>query len=227
MRPLLLAGFATLAASSAAAAQETSYLSPERFALGATVGTDGVGGELEYNLNRYITLRGRGTWLDFRYGGNSGDVHYDADFKLSEGGGFVDLHPFANPFVISAGGVAGPRKADVSLYYRRNVTIDGVSFTPAQLGQGGGEATLSSPAPFVGLGFDDTFNHASRWGFKVTAGVVFSHPPDTSLAATSGLAAQNPSLIQPYITDVEHDVRHDGEIFAYYPQVSAGVTYRF
>jgi hypothetical protein len=233
MRPFrsprrLLAALAPLALiSSAGAASAQDWLSPSRFALGATVGTDGVGGELQYNLNRYVTVRGRGTWLDFRYGGNSGDVHYDADFKLSQGGGFVDLHPFANPFVVSVGGVAGPRRADVSLYYRRNVTVDGVSLTPAQLGQGGGRAEIGSAAPFVGLGFDNTFTHAGHWGFKLTAGVAFGHAPDVSLAPTSGLAAQNPQLIQPYIADVEHDVRHDGEALAYYPQVSAGVNYRF
>ena len=216
---------ALLSASPALA--QTSWLSPDRFALGATVGTDGAGGELQYNVNRYLTLRGRGTWLSFNYSGNSGEVHYTTHIKLSEGGGFVDLHPFANPFVLSAGAVAGPRRGDVTLYYRRNVTVHGVSFTPAELGTGGGGVTLSSPAPFVGLGFDNTFTHPGHWGFKLTAGVAFSHPPDVSLAPTSGLAAQMPQLIAPYIAEVERDVRNDGRFLAYYPQISAGVNYRF
>ena len=209
------------------AAAQPSLLSADRFAVGATVGTDGAGGELQYDVNRFLTLRGRGTWLNFDYSGNSGEVHYNARVKLSEGGGFADLHPFANPFVVSVGAVAGPRRADVNLYYRRNVTVDGVSYTPAELGTGAGRASLSSPAPFVGVGFDNTFTHAGHWGFKVTAGVAFSHPPDAELAPTSGLAAQMPALIAPYIAEVEHDVRHDGEFLAYYPQISAGVNYRF
>jgi hypothetical protein len=216
---------AALLASTARA--QTSWLSPDRFAIGATVGTDGAGGELQYSLNRYLTLRGRGAWLDFDYSGNSGEVHYNAKIKLSEGGGFADIHPFANPFTVSIGAVAGPRRGDVNLYYRRNVTVDGASLTPAQLGTGGGRVTLSSPAPFVGLGFDNTFTHPGHWGFKLTAGVAFSHPPDVSLAPTSGLAAQMPQLIAPYIAEVEHDVRHDGQFLAYYPQISAGVNYRF
>ena len=219
------APLALLLASAPASAQ--SAFSPDRFAVGATVGTDGVGGDVEYSVNPYLTLRGRGTYLNFDYSGNSGQVHYTAKVKLSEGGGFADLHPFANPFVVSVGAVAGPRKADVSLYYRQNVTVNGVSFTPAQLGQGAGSASLSDPAPFVGVGFDNTFSHAGHFGFKFTAGVAFSHPPDARLAPVSGLALQDPALLTPYIGTVEYDVRHDGEFLAYYPQVSAGVTYRF
>ena len=220
-----LGALALLSASSAAA--QADLLSPDRFAVGGTVGTDGVGGDLEYSLNRYVTLRGRGTYLDFDYSGNAGQVHYSAKVKLAEGGGFLDLHPFANPFVVSAGAVAGPRRADVTLFYRRSVTVDGVSVAPATLGEGAGHADLSSPAPFVGLGFDNTFTHRGHFGFKFTAGVAFSHPPDARLAPVSGLALQNPGLIAPYISQVEYDVRHDGEFLAYYPQVSAGVTYRF
>ena len=107
------------------------------------------------------------------------------------------------------------------------MTVDGVSLTPAELGTGAGRASLGSPAPFVGLGFDNTFTHAGHWGFKLTAGVAFGHAPDATLYPVSGLALQHPELIAPYVAEVEHDVRHDGEFLAYYPQVSAGVNYRF
>ena len=228
--PLLAISSAALALSHAghAAAQTTdSLLSPDRFAVGATVGSDGVGGELQYSLNRYLVLRGRGTWLEFGYGGNSNAIHYDARAKLSEGGGFVDLHPFANPFVISVGAVAGPRRADISLAFRQNVIVDGVTETPAQLGTGGGRASLASPAPFVGVGFDNTFTHRGHWGFKFTVGAAFSHSPDVTLAPNSGLALQDAALVEPELQQVAHDIRHDGEFLSYYPQVSTGVTYRF
>ncbi len=214
-------------AGPAAAQGAQGWLSPDRFAIGATGGPDGVGGALQYSLHRDLVLRGRGTWLEFGYGGNSGEVHYDVRAHLSEGGGFADIHPFANPFVLSVGAVAGPRRADVSLAYRKNVTVDGVSLTPDQLGAGAGRASLGSPAPFVGLGFDNTFTHLGHWGFKLTAGVAFGHAPDATLAPVSGLALQDPALIAPYVAQVEHDVHHDGAFLAYYPQVSAGLNYRF
>ncbi len=202
-------------------------LSPGRFAIGATAGSDGVGGDLQYSLTSRIVLRARGSYLDFDYGGNASNLHYSARFKLSQGGGFVDIHPFANPFMISVGAVAGPRRADLTAVYRSSVVYRGVAFTPAELGTAGGRATLSSPAPFVGLGFDTTFSTRSHIGFKLLVGAAFGHAPDARFAPTSGLVTQFPTLIEPDLVQAEHDVHHDGEFLAYDPQVSAGLTYRF
>ena len=227
-KPVVRTGLlAVLAFSIVGTAEAQSLFNPDRFSLGATVGTDGAGAELQYSVDPLLVLRGRGTWLSFGYGGNSGQVHYDVRAKLSEGGGFVDIHPLKNPLFISVGAVSGPRRANVSLNYRKNVQFDGQTLTPAELGTGGGHADLGSPAPFIGLGYDNTFFHLGHWGFKLTAGVAFGHAPDPSLAATSGLAQQYPALIQPYVAEVEHDVHQDGAFLAYYPQVSAGVNYRF
>lgn len=212
-------------AATAAAAQD--YFSPSRFAIGATVGTDGAGGDLQYMLTPRIVLRGRGTWLQFAYGDDSGSLHYSGRFKLSEGGGFVDLHPFANPFTFSVGAIAGARKVNLTATSRNSVTVDGVTYTPAQIGAAGGDAKLSSVAPFVGLGFDNTFNTRSHFGFKVLAGVAFGHAPNAQLAPESGEALVYPQLITPGLAQAEHDIHSDGEVFAYYPQVSAGLTYRF
>lgn len=212
-------------ASSGAWAQST--FSPDRFAIGVTAGSDGVGGDLQYLLTPQIVLRGRGTWLQFTDGGNSGDLHYSGKFKLSQGGGFVDVHPFANPFVVSVGAVAGPRRADLTAVYTQNVTYRGATYTPAQLGVAGGRASLSDPAPFVGLGFDNTFTTRSHFGFKLLAGVAFGSAPNANLAPISGLVTQYPSLIAASLAQADHDIHRDGQIFAYYPQVSAGVTYKF
>jgi hypothetical protein len=91
---------------------------------------------------------------------------------------------------------------DLSASYRTSVAYEGQTFTPAQLGAVGGAATLSSTAPFVGLGFDNTFTTRSRIGVKLLAGVAFSRQLQVELHPTSGLATV-------------------------YPQVSAGLTFKF
>lgn len=207
--------------------QAPAMFAPERFAVGVTAGTDGVGGDLQYLVTPQIVLRGRATWLKFSYGGNSSDLHYSGKFNLSEGGGFVDFHPFANPFTVSVGAVAGPRKVDLKAVYTKDVTYQGQTYTPAQLGVAGGAANLSSPAPFVGLGFDNTFTTRSHFGFKVLAGVAFGSAPRTNLQPISGLVTQYPTLIAADLAQADDTIHKNGDIFAYYPQVSAGVTYRF
>jgi len=202
-------------------------LSPERFAVGLTVGSDGIGGDLQYSLNRYLVLRGRGTWLDATYTGNSDSLHYSGRFDLSEGGGFVDIHPFANAFTLSVGAVSGPRRVDLSASYRTGITYEGQNLTPVQLGTVGGAATLSPTAPFVGLGFDNTFTTRSRIGFKLLAGVALSRQLQVELHPTGGLAAVYPQLIQNDLTPTEQEIRKDGDILSTYPQVSAGLTFKF
>ncbi|MHB8286829.1 MAG: hypothetical protein ACYDD1_19425 [Caulobacteraceae bacterium] len=223
MLPAALAGGLLVAHG----AQAQSMFAPERFAVGVTAGTDGVGGDLQYLLTPQIVLRGRGTWLEFSYGGQSSDLHYSGKFDLSEGGGFVDFHPFSNPFTVSVGAVAGPRKVNLTAVYTKNVSYLGQTFTPSQLGVAGGAANLSSPAPFVGLGFDNTFTTRSHFGFKVLAGVAFGSAPKTNLQPISGLVTQYPTLIAADLAQADSTIHKNGDIFAYYPQVSAGVTYRF
>jgi len=204
-----------------------SPLAPERFAVGLTAGSDGIGGDLQYSLNRYLVLRGRGTWLEATYTGNSNSLHYSGRFDLSEGGGFVDIHPFANAFTVSVGAVSGPRRVDLSASYRTSVAYQGQTLTPVQLGTVGGAATLSPTAPFVGLGFDNTFTTRSRIGFKFLAGVAFSRQLQVELHPTSGLATVYPQIIEPDLIQTEQEIRKDGDILSTYPQVSAGLTFKF
>ncbi len=202
-------------------------LASERFAVGLTAGSDGIGGDLQYSLNRYLVLRGRGTWLEAAYTGDSNSLHYSGRFDLSEGGGFVDIHPFANAFTLSVGAVSGPRRVDLSASYRTGVTYEGQTLTPVQLGTVGGAATLSRTAPFVGLGFDNTFTTRSRIGFKFLAGVALSRQLQVELHPTSGLAAVYPQIIEPDLIQTEQEIRKDGDILSTYPQVSAGLTFKF
>jgi hypothetical protein len=207
--------------------RSASPLAAERFAVGLTAGSDGIGGDLQYSLNRYLVLRGRGTWLEATYTGNSNSLHYSGRFDLSEGGGFVDIHPFANPFTLSVGAVSGRRRVDLSASYRTGVTYLGQTLTPAQLGTVGGAATLSPTAPFVGLGFDNTFTTRGRVGFKFLAGVALSRQLNVALHPTGGLAAVYPQLIANDLVPTEQTIRKDGDILSTYPQVSAGLTFKF
>jgi hypothetical protein len=205
----------------------TSPLAPERFAVGLSAGSDGIGGDLQYWLNRYLALRARGTWLDVTYTGNSDSLRYSGRFDLSQGGGFADIHPFANAFTLSLGAVSGPRRVDLSASYRTGIVYEGQTFTPAQLGTVGGAATLSHTAPFVGLGFDNTFATRGRVGFKLLAGVAFSRRLNVELHPTGGMAAAYPQIIEPELVQTEQEIRKDGEILSTDPQVSAGLTFKF
>jgi hypothetical protein len=50
---------------------------------------------------------------------------------------------------------------------------------------------------------------------------------DVQLHPTSGLATVYPQIIEPDLVQTEQEIRKDGDILTTYPQVSAGMTYRF
>ena len=199
--------------------------SDRRFATGVTAGSDGAGADVQFAATRWLVARGRATWLDFDYSGNSGVLRYTGRFKLSQIGGYLDLHPFSNAFVLSAGVATGPHRVDLSARAREAIVYRGVGFSIPQIGTIGGRAQLSDPAPFVGVGYDDTFTTRRRIGFKLLLGAQFSHAPNVTLAPQSGLAAQFPAALD--LPKLASDIRRDGSIFQTYPAISAGATLRF
>jgi hypothetical protein len=213
---------ALLAMGGIAHAQDTSG---GPWAAGVTAGTDGLGADLKYALSPSVVLRLRGAGLDVRHGENSDGIHYNGHLMFTTGGGFLDWHPMSNGWLVSAGVVGGRRQLDLSGTSTSNVTIDGNTYTPAQIGTVFGHAKLPSAAGFLGVGYDSTYVSRGPIGFNVLAGVQFSGSAKVTLTST-GLLAATPQL-QADLAHEEANIRHDLGFARYYPAVSVGVTYRF
>jgi len=219
----LIGGVASL--TLAAGAAQAQDISTNRWAVGVSVGTDGLGGDLKYSVNRNIVLRLRGDGLNFNHSLNSDGIHYSGKIKFGTGGGFVDWHPLANGFLLSAGVIGGQREVDLNGVASGNVSIDGHPYTAAQIGTVYGRAKLPSAAGFLGLGYDSTFVHRSPIGFSVLAGFQLSGQSKVQLTPT-GLLASTPQL-QSDLASEENRIRRDLNFTQTYPAVSVGLSYRF
>lgn len=221
----LLAGLALGLMSFAGAAQAQSF-SADRWAVGVNAGTDGLGGELKYSLNRHFVFRLRGEALNFNHSVNSDGVHYSGKIKFGTGGAFVDWHPFANGFLLTGGVIAGQREVNLNgTPESATVVIDGHAYTAADVGEIYGRARLPDAAGFVGLGYDSTFVHRGPIGVSVIAGVQLGGRPDVKLTPT-GLLATTPQLQGDVVTE-EAKIRHDLDFTQTYPAISVGLSYRF
>ncbi len=221
----LASATALLSIADVASAQD--LLSPDRFALGVGVGTNGGLVEGSYKLSNQIVLRGQGAFIDFDDSFKSSDVKYSGKLKFNTGGGFVDWHPWSSPWLVSAGAVGGDRKVD--LRATPSVTgvikIHGQTFPITEVGEVDGSADFGSPAPFLGFGWDNTFYTFHKIGFRAVAGVIFGDTPKVNLQAV-GPFATDPTVVsdvQAEQASLEHDV-HD---YRYYPVVQVGLNYRF
>lgn len=195
-------------------------------AVGATAGTSGVGLDVQVKVGPIFTLRGsldRLNWgADERYAG----IDYQGDLTFDTVGGFIDMHPLANGFLISGGAYVGDRDIALAATPTGPVEIGGQTFTPGQVGTLNGSIKLSGVAPFIGLGWDDTFHRRSRWGFRAIAGVAWSDAPEVVLTSTGG-SLSNDATLRARLRDESQNITDEAEGYGLFPVIQVGLNYKF
>lgn len=219
MNRLILSTFAALALGAGAASAQT-------VAVGANVGTTGVGLEAQLSLGPIFVLRANIDQLDHDIDEAYDGIDYSGAFAFDTVGGFVDLHPFGNAFLISGGAYLGDRDISLGATPKTPVEIGGTTYTPSQVGTLSGAIKLQDVAPFVGVGWDDTFTRRSPWGFRAIAGVAFSDTPEVALDSSGGSLSNN-ATFQDRLDDEARDIQDDVEGYGFFPVIQVGLNYRF
>ncbi|GLS01875.1 hypothetical protein GCM10007859_18930 [Brevundimonas denitrificans] len=222
MRLIPLVGAALLLSAGSAMAQP----SEPGVAVGATAGTSGVGLDVQVKLGPIFTLRGSLDRLthsaDERYDG----VDYNADLTFDTVGAFIDMHPMANGLLISGGAYLGDRDIALAATPTGPVEIGGQTYSASQVGTLNGAVKLGDVAPFIGLGWDDTFYRSGRWGFRAVAGVAWSDAPEVALTSTGG-SLSNDATFQARLRDESQRITEETEGYGLFPIIQVGLNYKF
>jgi hypothetical protein len=196
------------------------------FAIGAQIGTTGIGGELQYELFPTLVARGAVDYLSYDRDLNYESVDYSGQMKFTTGGAFLDWHPLLGSFFVSGGLYFGKRQVSLTATPAATITIDNVVFTAAQAGSVTGSIKMSSTQPFLGLGFDNSFQGLPGLGFKFLLGVAFSGSPSVSLNSAGGLLS-NDATFQARLAAERDKIKDDAKEFKYFPVLNAGLTFRY
>lgn len=224
---VMLSGAAAAAASVCVLASPASAQTDGRFAIDFGIGTTGGTVEGKFALSDRIVLRGGYNYLGYELDGEEYDgVVYDSELDFSTFGGFVDLHPFSNGFMVTGGVYAGAKELTASATPSEPVDIGGTTFTPAEVGQLDFTGDLEDTAPFAGVGWDGAFVREGRFNIKLIAGVMFSGTPDLSLRSSGGALSDDPTF-QAELAEEEASIQSEVEDYEYYPVISIGFGYRF
>lgn len=212
--PLLLAGIALPAQAG-------------DWSLGATASTLGLGVEAGYGFNDRFGVRLGGYAFSIDDSGEEEGITYDGDLDLSNIGAYLDFHPFAGAFRLSAGWFATDNGVDALGKPGSGGTYDigGSTFMAAEVGTLRGTVDMGSSSPFLGLGW--VWGKADKglsWSFDL--GVLFQGSPDIALTSTGGTLSDEPAL-QDAIAAEEAELDEDIDQYDLYPVVSLGVGYRF
>jgi hypothetical protein len=211
---------------SAGAVSAQSRPSDDSLAIGVNAGTPGAGVQVEARFGPIFVLRGGVETLGYDFDASYDDVDYGGRLDFDTISAFVDLHPLANAFTVSGGAYIGPRSVAIEATPSAPVTLGGQTFSPAQVGTLSGEIKLKDVAPYLGVGFDNTFTGAGRWGFRATAGVAWSEKPEVSLDSSGGTLSNDPAF-RARLAQEAGNIQSDAEDYGLFPVVQVGLNYRF
>lgn len=197
-----------------------------KFGVGLGVGTTGATVEAKFAPNDAVALRGSFNYLSFSIDEEFDDIDYDGDFDATTFGGFVDVAPFKNGFVLSGGAFLGDKTLDFDATPTGSVEIGDQIFSPSEVGTLTGKAELASFAPYAGLGYDGFIAGSKDWSFNARAGVMFTGSPDVELVSANGSLSSNAILRQELDAEIEA-IEDDADDYKYYPVVTIGLTRRF
>ncbi|WP_018954627.1 membrane protein [Thioalkalivibrio sulfidiphilus] len=196
----------------------TGNAAADGFALGAKVGTTGLGLEGTLGMTETINLRGGVYGLKYGYDFEEEGIDYQGDLQLRSAALMVDWHPGGRGFRVTAGAFAngnelkgraegnleiGEREYDVRL----DATIDWNDF-----------------APYLGIGYGNAVR-GGRVSFALDAGVMFTGSPDVRLSATGDGTLQD--TFEDDLRREEQSLKDELSDFKFYPVINLGVSYRF
>ncbi|MEM1150980.1 MAG: hypothetical protein AAGI03_10525 [Pseudomonadota bacterium] len=211
---------AAMATTGAASAQDSNI------AIGAGVGTPGANVDVAFKVNDFLRVRGGGNLFQFDEDVDIDDITYEGELDLSGLSVAADLHPFSNSFMLTGGAYFGTKEIGVSASPNEAVTIGDTIFAPDEFGSLVGDVSFEDTAPFIGLGFDNTFTGSGNWGFRAVVGASLFGSADVSLDSVGGTLSNDPNL-QAELEAEEAKIEEDVEDFELYPILQIGLTYRF
>ncbi|WP_174274356.1 hypothetical protein [Sphingomonas bacterium] len=209
----------------AAAASPLSAQSLRPFTVGVTGGTLGIGPEVTYDINPFLSVRGSATFFGVGASGSTASYRYRGHAHVSNFGGTIDFHPFVNGFRLSAGARSTEHnRVSFTGTARNNRTFSGVIYTPDQVGPLNGEVRAKSISPLVSVGYVRSTLIGLTFGFD--AGVMFHGRPTAYNFSAPGQLGTNPAAASEYANQQQR-VENEVDGLKYYPIAQLSVGYRF
>lgn len=197
--------------------------------VGVRAGTLGLGLEFSYPISQRLGVRLNADSYNYTRTLNQSDIDYDAKATLKTGSLLLDWYPFANNFRISAGPMYNGNKLGLKGKpdANGNFTINGVTYSTAQVSDLEGQVDFKKYVPYAGIGYGRPIGRGLSLTFDL--GVVFQQSPQATLTATCGpaLNAAECTTLQGNVAAQQQTANDDLKSFRYYPVVTLGLAYTF
>ncbi len=194
-------------------------------ALGAKVGTPGLGLELTVGLLDSLNTRVGVNAFTYGYDFEVDDFNYDADLNLFTAMLLADWHLFDNDFRITGGIVLNENEIDaVGTTDKDIVVINDTGYRAAEVGDLKTTISFNKFAPYFGIGWGNAVGD-NFFNFSIDLGVILSGSPKATLTANGPLAS-DPDFQRNLAAEAD-DVEKEGENFDIYPIIALGLNFQF
>ena len=192
--------------------------------LNVKAGTLGAGVELSKSFGEKFSVGLGFNAYDFKTTDSSSDIDYDFNFDLQSVALLGHYHPFSGIFRLTAGALYNKNELKLTGKPTAGSTysINGVSYTAAQVGTLTGTLTFNSLAPYIGLGWGN--RPGGKLGLSADIGLLHQGSPKLALSATGALSDP---LLAADLEQERRSAEDDLSDFKWYPVVSLGLYYRF
>ena len=218
--PIILVGCLLLASATFTQA-DTGHV-----ALGAKIGTLGLGVEMTYGIMPHLNARLGVNAFSYTFDQKIDQIDYEFDFNLISGSLLLDWHLLHSAFKISTGMVIN--KNNIDLQARTEDTlfiIDDMAYSRDDVGELDGTIDFNLLSPYLGIGWGNAVGEKSRISFFVDLGVLFQGAPQADLSATGPISSD--SEFRRHLRNEEAEIEEETEGFKLYPIFSIGITYQF
>jgi hypothetical protein len=216
-------------AASIAAFVVTGAAQAADFGIYGTAGTVGFGGGVAATFNDHFGARVGYTSYEHTVDDiEEGDLVLDGKAEIGGLQALLDWYPFGGGFRLSAGAMENASLTAQARPIAGSYTLNGTTYTTAELGEARGVAEYESISPYAGIGFGRALSRNGRFGFSADLGIVFTGTPDIELNATCRIP--NATVCAQIDTDLraeEAELREEADELKYWPVVSIGISYKF
>ena len=207
----------------------------EGFSIGARAGTTGIGPELAFAVGPHLDVRVPVGIYSYDDVYDKTGVRYDATLELRNALLLADFHPGGGGFRVSAGGGWDDNRLKVSAPVSelvRRYRPELAPLIPANSGTIHGEATGSSFAPYLGLGWGGAGGGrgGGRGGITFDVGVLYQGSPQVDLTTDLNVVSPVPGVLRSVLdaatAEEEQRLERELEDYKYYPVVALGIVFR-